>query len=82
MTRALAHSTRIAVQIVIDDDTGNVAALIMALTVLVGMMVSLGRVVNGCAMWLGDLAAALEFVGKVYVIGFKSLAFGLAGVNL
>jgi hypothetical protein len=37
MTRILTHQTRVFVQIAVDDDSGNVAGLIMALTALVNL---------------------------------------------
>jgi hypothetical protein len=78
----LAHSTRIAVQIVVDDDTGNVAALIMALTVLVNMLVKLGQFINELALWVSDFAEAVRFTYTVFTIGLKSFTYGFTGVSL
>jgi hypothetical protein len=77
----LTHTTRIAVQIVVDDDTGNVAALIMALTAFVSLLVKLGSLVNETALLIGDFVEAFRFTNAVFTIGFKSLAFGM-GVRL
>jgi len=77
----LSH-TRVAVQLVIDDDTGNVAALILALTAFVSLLVKLGGLLTEAALWVGDLAEAISFTNAVFTIGLKSLAWGLAGVRL
>lgn len=78
----LAHSTRIAVQIVVDDDTGNVATLIMALTVMVNMLVKLGQFINELALWMCDFVEAVRFTQTVFTIGLKSFTYGLTGVSL
>ena len=77
----LAHSTRIAVQIVIDDDTGSAAALMMALTALVSLLVKLGSLIQEAALLVGDFVEAARFTNTVFAIGLKSLAFGM-GVRL
>lgn len=77
----LTHQTRIAVNVLVEDDTGSVAALIMALTLLVNLLVGVGRFVNGVILWLGDFAEAARFTSTVFTIGFKSLAFGM-GVSV
>lgn len=82
MRRALMHSTRIAVQVAVEDDTGGLTGLILAITALVNLMIGLGRIVNQVNLFVSDFAAGLDFVSKVYVIGFKALAFGFVGVRL
>ena len=77
----LAHTTRIAVQIVVDDDTGSAAALIVALTTLVTLLVKFGSLLQGAALLVGDFVEAARFTNTVFTIGFKSLAFGM-GVRL
>lgn len=76
-TLRVMHSTRIAVQIVVDDTTGHVAALVMALTALVNLLVSLGGLVAEAAQWVSDFVEAARFTSTVFTIGFKSLAFGM-----
>lgn len=66
----LAHSTRIAVQIVVDDDIGNVAALVMALTALVTLLVKLGSLVNNAALLISDFVEAARFTVAVFTIAF------------
>lgn len=78
---ALAHSTRIAVTVVIQDDTGRVASFLVALAALVGLLVQLGHFVAYVAGVVADVIDAVTFASRIWVIGFKSLAFGL-GVNL
>lgn len=73
----LSHSTRIAVQIAVEDDTGNVAALIMALTALVSLLVKLGSLLTEAVYLVSDLAEAIRFTNAVFTIGLKSLAWGL-----
>lgn len=77
----LAHSTRIAVQIVVDDDTGSAAALIMALTALVTLLVKFGSLINEAASLVGDFVEAFRFTNTMFAIGLKSLAWGM-GVKL
>jgi hypothetical protein len=77
----LSHNTRIAVQIAVDDDSGSVAALIMALTVLVSLLVKLGSLISEAVLLVNDLIEAARFTNALFAIGFKSLAFGM-GVKL
>lgn len=78
----LANSTRIVVQIVVDDDTGNVAALIMALTALVSLVVKFGSLIQEAAFIVGDFVEAARFTNTVFTIGFKALAWGIMGVRV
>lgn len=73
----LSHSTRIAVQMAVEDDTGNVVALIAALTALVSLLVKLGSLLTEAALLVGDLIEAARFTNLVFTIGLKSLAFGM-----
>jgi hypothetical protein len=82
MTRALMHSTRIAVHVLVDDDSGSVAALIMALVALVNLLVRLGGLIAGATQWVSDFTEAARFTSAVFTIAFKSLAFGFVGVRL
>lgn len=78
----LANSTRVAVHILVEDDTGNVTALIMALTALVNILVKMGQWINGAMLLVIDFAEAARFTSTIFTIGFKSLAFGFVGVRL
>lgn len=82
MRRTLTHTTRIAVQVAIEDDTGGLTGLTMVITTLVGLLLGLGRFINRINFFVSDFVAGLDFVSKVYVIGFKALAFGFVGVRL
>jgi hypothetical protein len=77
MTRLLAHQTRIFVQIAVDDDSGNVAALIIALTTLVNLLVRFGQFLQEVALLVSDLVEAIRFTNLVFTIGLKSLAWGM-----
>lgn len=78
----LASTTRIAVHVLVDDDTGNIAALILALTALVNLLVKVGQFVSEAALLVSDVAEAARFTSTVFTIGVKSLAFGFVGVRL
>lgn len=77
MNRTLMHSTRIAIQIVVDDTTGNVAALVMALAFVFGLLVKLGQLINLTGLFIQDFTEAYRFTFIVFTIGFKALAFGM-----
>lgn len=77
----LAHNTRIAVTIAIDDDTGRVASLLVALAALAGLLVRFGEFVVYAAGVVSDAIEAVTFAATVFTIGLKALAFGL-GVSL
>lgn len=78
---ALAHSTRIAVTVVIQDDTGRVATLLVAVAALVGLLTRFGLFVSGVAGVISDAFEAVAFAATVFSIGLKAFAFGL-GVTL
>lgn len=78
---ALAHTTRIAVTVVIQDDTGRVAGLLVALAALVGLLVRFGKVVTDLILLVCDVIEAVTFTAKVFTIGFKAMAWGL-GVSV
>lgn len=78
----LSSTTRIAVHVLVDDDTGSAAALIMAVAVLVNLLVKLGGLITEAAQWVSDITEAARFTSTVFTIGFKSLAFGFVGVRL
>lgn len=75
-------STRILVQISIEDDTGNIAALILALTTLAELLFTAARFVNFITFWVKDFAEAVRFVTIVFSIGCRSLAWGFVGVRI
>jgi hypothetical protein len=81
----LNHQTRIAVQIIIEDDTGLLLFSVSVVTRLFSLLWQASQAVASvwtvCSTWLSDLAAALAFTGKVLVISWNALAFGL-GVKL
>lgn len=79
------HQTRLAVQIVIEDDTGMLIYSFLFITGLFThlkktyqLVITAKRELLG---WVIDLKSALDFTSKVFAIGFNSLAYGL-GVSL
>lgn len=81
----LNHQTRLAVQIVIEDDTGALAFSILLVTTLLALFRQVGQIVSATgyelSTWINDLKAALDFTGKVLAIGFNAMAYGF-GVPL
>jgi hypothetical protein len=81
----LNHQTRLAVQIVIEDDTGALAFSILLVTTLFALVRHVGQIVSATgyelSTWVSDFKAALDFTGKVLVIGFNAMAYGF-GVPL
>jgi hypothetical protein len=73
----LAHQTRIAVHIVLDDDTGNVANLIAALTILIGMLISFGQFMADVILSINEVIENMSFIAKVFVITSKAWLYGL-----
>ena len=78
----LSHSTRIAVRVIIDDDTGHIVAFLLALTTLITMLIKFGQLVSEVVLLVNDFVEATHFTSTVFIIGFKSLAFGFVGVKL
>lgn len=67
--------------VVIQDDTGRVAAFFAALAVLVTMLVSFGQFIAYVAGIISDAVYAVTFTAQVFIIGFKAFAYGL-GVSV
>jgi hypothetical protein len=86
-TRAVTfpHQTRLAVSVIIEDDTGTLAFSILLITALFRFFGRTGRCISGVyregAALVRDIKVALSFTGKVLAIGFDALAYGL-GVQL
>ncbi|MFC1974769.1 hypothetical protein ACFLXQ_00035 [Chloroflexota bacterium] len=81
----LCQQTRLAVNIVIEDDTGLLAFSIVFVTKLFTLFWNIGQWVSSVSYessaWVSDVKTALDFTGKVLTIGFNVLTYGL-GVNL
>jgi hypothetical protein len=81
----LCQQTRLAVNIVIEDDSGLLAFSIVLATRLFALFWQAGRWVSSVGDELSALAndarAALDFTGKVFAIGVSALGYGL-GVTL
>lgn len=75
-------STRIVVQVAIEDDTGQIAAFLGALALLLGLLAWPGRLGAGLLAFALDLVEAARFTLTVFAIGFKSLAYGFGGLSL
>jgi hypothetical protein len=84
-TLTLHHQTRIAVSVIIEDDSGVLIYTIFLITRLFTLLRRTGQLVaailSELSLLMIDLKAALNFTAKVLVIGFNSLAYGL-GVTL
>jgi|GEM_PF-2200891 len=77
----LHHQTRLAVNILIEDDTGMLAYSILFVTSLFAYIWHISRIVattrQELCLLVTDLKAAFHFTAKVLTIGFNSLAYGL-----
>ena len=84
-TLTLNHQTRLAVQIIIEDDTGALTFSILLATRLFVLLYQAGLLISSIGYELSvltdDFKAALNFAGKVFAIGLNSLAYGF-GVTL
>lgn len=80
-TALMRSNTRIAVQVIVEDDTGDVATLIMTLSVLIAVMARAGRVISDIVQFAGDVADSVYFTATVFEIGFVSLAWGLGVIK-
>ena len=82
---ALNHQTRIAIQIIIEDDTGLLVFSTALVTSLFTLFWQASQGVSSvkaeCSAWVSDIKAALDFTAKVLSIGFNALTYGL-GVKL
>jgi hypothetical protein len=82
-TRSLTlhQQTRIAVNVIIEDETGMLAFSILFVTGLFTVCWQISRIVSALKRELSllarDLTGSLDFTGKVFVIAFRSLTFGL-----
>lgn len=81
----LNHQTRLAVSVIIEDDTRVLAYSILFVTSLFTYLRKVSQFVRaikrGGSLLVIDVKAAFDFTAKVFVIGFNSLAYGL-GVTL
>ncbi len=80
-TLTLQQQTRIAVKIIIEDETGVLAFSILWVTGLFSLLWRINQRVsafsNELSSLANDLVTALDFTGKVLTISFTALAFGL-----
>lgn len=81
----LRHQTRLAVNVIIEDDTGVLACSILLITGLFAYLWRASQFMfatkRELLLLVTDLKTALDFTAKVFAIGFNSLAYGL-GVSL
>lgn len=77
----LTHQTRLAVNVIIEDDTGVLAFSVLLVTSLFTYLLKVGQFVTVTGQEVSSLVtdckAALDFTVKVFAIGFNSLAYGL-----
>jgi len=78
MSKAIVqHTTRIAINLIVEDDTGNVTELLTTLTALVSLLAGVSQFIAKTIIFFGDLLESAQFTFKVFCIGVNSLAFGL-----
>ena len=81
----LHHQTKLAVHIIVEDDTGVLAYSILFVANLFAYIWKIRQFVTAnrreFSVLVTDLKTALDFTAKVFAIGFNSLIFGL-GVML
>lgn len=75
----MLQHTRIAVQLVVEDDSGQVVAFLTVLTTLLGILLKVGTPVYH---FVTDWAAAITFTAKVWSIWFNAFAYGVLGLRL
>ena len=77
----LQQQTRIAVNILIEDNTGTLIYTVLVVTQLIAVIGSISRwlftVGHKLSMVKRDIKVSLQFTGTVFFIGLKALAFGL-----
>lgn len=73
----LTHQTRIAISIVIDDEAGQLTNLLVALTALIGLLLTAGRLISEVYTYTCDVVEAVRFTSQVWEIWLRALAFGL-----
>ena len=81
MNRQLTHQTTLAVYILVKDDTGALKLSIWLVTKLFMLFWQANRLVSylrhDFSMLIGEAKSAINFTGKVLVICFSSLFYGL-----
>ena len=78
----LQHQTRIAVQFVVDDNTGRIVQFITAITALIQLLISFGQFITNAALLICDIIEAVNFTAKVWSIWFNAFNFGLFGAGV
>ncbi|MCG3208365.1 MAG: hypothetical protein FOGNACKC_01969 [Anaerolineae bacterium] len=78
---SLSHQTRIAISLVMEDDTGQVAQFLAVVTALMGLLLKFSRWTASAVVWITDFIEAVDFTLKVFSIGVNALVFGL-GVRI
>lgn len=82
MTTAIMQSTQIQFNLTVNVNVNadRPLLLLFALVAFIGWQVA--RVKRELSFLISDFTEAWRFTSKVYLIGFKSLAWGLVGVRL
>lgn len=82
MTKSLlAQQTRIAVQMVIDDDSGQIAQFIQAFVTFVAILLAVGKAITPMVLFVSDFFQAAQFSMTVFTIITKSVAYGFVGIR-
>jgi len=81
VNRALAHQTTLAIQVIIQDETGTLTYSLLLVTKLFVLVWQIAQwlvsVIDDVAGFVDDVNASLNFTGQVLSILVKAIAFGL-----
>ena len=77
MVSTFEQQIRFVGSMIISDDTGQLMRLIQALAILVGMLVTLLRVIGPLLVQVQETAEAWQFAWVVMGIRVSSLAWGV-----
>lgn len=58
----LAHSIKFVASVIVHDDTGELLRLIRAITILLGLVITMVRMVTPILEWMQDIATTIQQV--------------------
>jgi hypothetical protein len=82
MTTAIMRSTQIQFNLTVNVNVNADKTLLLLAALMTLPIYQVARAKHEMSLLWGDFTEALGFTSKVYVIGFKSLAWGFVGVRL
>lgn len=77
MTHAIMKSTQVQFNLTVNVNVNADKTLLLIVACLVWFGWQINKVKRELSFLWGDFVEAFQFTSKVYVIGFKSLAFGM-----